>query len=240
MLYAQLEEEHGLARRALDIYARACKSCPAEDRFDMYNVYIAKTADFFGLTRTREIYTEAINTLTDEKVKDMCLLFARKEKILGEIDRARAIYVHASQFCNPAKEKDFWEQWKRFEVQHGNEDTFREMLRVKRSVEAQYTQVHFNTADIVAENTADLLPEQDPMQQAESQVQADRKRKAEEADEVGKRPRLGASAVDKKEMLAEFQASKTFKGARKGYVFKLGAQGVGYYKDLTMEELDAA
>ena len=43
----------------------------------------------------------------------MCLLFARKEKILGEIDRARAIYVHASQFCNPAKEKDFWEQWKR-------------------------------------------------------------------------------------------------------------------------------
>merc|ERR1719426_532210 len=238
MLYAQLEENHGLARRALDIYNRACKACPEENRFDMYNIYIAKTAEFFGLTRTREIYTEAINGgMGEDRMKDMCLLFARKEKILGEIDRARAIYTHASQFCNPAKEKDFWEDWKRFEVQHGNEDTFREMLRVKRSVEAQYSQVHFNTADIVQENTEALIPE-DPMAAAESQVTADRKRKAEV--ESGKKPRLGASAVDKKEMLAEYMPSKTFTGARPGFVFKLGAQGVGYYKDLNEKELDAA
>ena len=32
--------------------------------------------------------------------------------------------------------------WHDFEVQHGNEDTFREMLRIKRSVQAQFnTQV---------------------------------------------------------------------------------------------------
>jgi pre-mRNA-splicing factor SYF1 len=213
MLYAKLEEEHGLARRALDIYKRACKVVAEEDRFEMYNIYISKTAEFFGLTRTREIYEEAINVLPEARVKDMCILFARKEKILGEIDRARGIYVHCSQFCNPAKETDFWNDWKKFEVQHGNEDTFREMLRVKRSVEAQFSQVHFNTADIVQENTEALIPE-DPMALAESQVTADRKRKAEV--ESGKKPRLGASAVDKKEMLAEFQPSKTFAGARPG------------------------
>jgi len=242
MLYAQLEENHGLARRALDIYNRACKACPEENRFDMYNIYIAKTAEFFGLTRTREIYTEAINGgMGEDKIKDMCLLFARKEKILGEIDRARAIYTHASQFCNPAKEKDFWEDWKRFEVQHGNEDTFREMLRVKRSVEAQYTQVHFNTADIVADHQMEgLLPPEDPMAAAEEQVAADRKRKADADAAVGKRPKFNASEIEKKEMLADFSASKTFKGARKGYVFKLGAQGLGYYKDMTQEELDKA
>jgi hypothetical protein len=111
------------------------------------------------------------------------------------------------------------------------------MLRVKRSVEAQFSQVHFNTADIVQENTEELIPE-DPMALAESQVANDRKRKAEV--ESGKKPRLGASAVDKKEMLAEFMPSKTFSGARPGFVFKLGAQGLGYYKDLNERELDAA
>ena len=36
----------------------------------------------------------------------------------------------------------FWEVWHDFEVKHGNEDTFREMLRIKRSVQAQFnTQV---------------------------------------------------------------------------------------------------
>lgn len=32
----------------------------------------------------------------------------------------------------------FWQTWHDFEVQHGNEDTFKEMLRIKRSVQAQY------------------------------------------------------------------------------------------------------
>ena len=36
----------------------------------------------------------------------------------------------------------FWKVWHDFEVRHGNEDTFREMLRIKRSVQAQFnTQV---------------------------------------------------------------------------------------------------
>ena len=32
----------------------------------------------------------------------------------------------------------FWKTWHQFEVMHGNADTFREMLRVKRSVAATY------------------------------------------------------------------------------------------------------
>ena len=36
----------------------------------------------------------------------------------------------------------FLQVWKDFEVKHGNEDTLREMLRIKRSVQAVYnTQV---------------------------------------------------------------------------------------------------
>jgi len=36
--------------------------------------------------------------------------------------------------------------------------------------------------------------------------------------------------------LAEFVAAENFTGAKKGYVFKAGTAGVGYYKDTAAEE----
>lgn len=104
----------------------------------MFNFYITKSASNFGLTSTRSIYERAIAALPDSEAKDMCLKFAEMERRLGEIDRARAIYGHASQFCDPRREPGFWQKWESFEVQHGNEDTFKDMLRIKRSVQAQY------------------------------------------------------------------------------------------------------
>ena len=85
----------------------------------------------------------------------MCIKFAEMERRLGEIDRARAIYGHASQFCDPRVEQEFWKKWEAFEVQHGNEDTFKEMLRIKRSVQAQFnTDVNFIASQAVARQAA--------------------------------------------------------------------------------------
>ena len=67
---------------------------------------------------------------------------------VGEIDRARAIYVHAASLSDPRIDEAFWGEWKDFEVQFGNEDTYREMLRIRRSVAASFSQLHFNTAII--------------------------------------------------------------------------------------------
>ena len=59
---------------------------------------------------------------------------------------------------------DFWQTWKEFEVKHGNEDTLREMLRVKRSVQAVYnTQVNMMASAMMKETGAvgtvsDLAP----------------------------------------------------------------------------------
>merc|ERR1719160_1917497 len=94
--------------------------------------------------------------------------------MLGEVDRARSIYTHASQFCDPRKEEDFWNAWRGFEVQHGNEDTFRDMLRIKRSVQALFAQVHFNATDIAAETGPEVL---DPMAAAEEQLKSEEDRK---------------------------------------------------------------
>src|SRR6478735_1644992 len=151
LMYGNLEEERGLARHAMRIYERATRAVADEDRADMFNFYITKSASNFGLPSTRPIYERAIATLPDAEARDMCLKFADMEKRLGEIDRARAIYGHASQFCDPRTSPEFWKKWESFEVQHGNEDTYKEMLRIKRSVQAQYnTDVNFIASQALA------------------------------------------------------------------------------------------
>ena len=151
LMYGSLEEERGLARHAMRIYERATRAVSNEDQFEMFNFYITKSASNFGLTSTRPIYERAIAALPDREAKDMCLKFAEMERRLGEIDRARAIYGHASQFCDPRTTPTFWQKWESFEVQHGNEDTFKEMLRIKRSVQAQYnTDVNFIASQALA------------------------------------------------------------------------------------------
>ena len=147
-LYAKLEEEHGLAKHAMSIYERATESVQSSDVFNVYNVYIRKATEMFGLTYTRSIYERAIERLSDDQARQMCIRFADLERKLGEIDRARAIYTHCSSFCDPRTNdgEAFWRLWKEFELKHGNEDTIREMLRIKRSVEATYnTQVNLSS-----------------------------------------------------------------------------------------------
>lgn len=239
MLYARLEEEHGLARHALSIYNRATKAVEEKDMYEMYMILLRKTAELFGQTRTREIYDQAIENLPQEKIKDCCMRYSKMETMLGEVDRARAIYTHASQFCDPRREEEFWKIWRGFEVQHGNEDTFRDMLRIKRSVQATFTQVHFNSTDIAAEGGEDVL---DPMQAAEEKLKTEEERKRG-GDPLGgeaKRQRVTADAgTARKELMGQFDPAETFKGVRKGFIFKLGVKGLGYYEDASVAEMEA-
>ncbi|CAO1624930.1 unnamed protein product [Sympodiomycopsis kandeliae] len=136
--YGQFEETYGLARRALEVYKRATQAVDIHDRFEMFTFYIAKTASNFGLAATRPVYESAISSLPDSSAATMCLRFARLETKLGEIDRGRGIYRYASQFCDPRVHVSFWKEWNSFEIEHGTEETFREMLRIKRSVQALF------------------------------------------------------------------------------------------------------
>ncbi|RZF38032.1 hypothetical protein LSTR_LSTR006431 [Laodelphax striatellus] len=165
LLYAKLEEEHGLARHAMAVYERATSAVLPEEMFDLFNIYIKKAAEIYGVPKTRQIYEKAIEVLNEDNTREMCLRFAEMETKLGEIDRARAIYGHCSQICDPRVTSEFWQTWKEFEVRHGNEDTMREMLRIKRSVQATYnTQVNMMSAQMlsaasnVSGTVADLAP----------------------------------------------------------------------------------
>merc|ERR1719510_2762733 len=177
LLYAKLEEQHGLARHAMAVYDRAVDAVEKSERFAVFNIYLRKGAEIYGVTRTRQIYEKAIELLEDREARTMSQRFAELETKLGEIDRARAIYSHCSQMSDPRSAPEFWQAWKDFEVKHGNEETLREMLRIKRSVQHTYnTQVNMMSAQMLSgaiqKTTTQEVIKQDEMKLLEEKAEA--------------------------------------------------------------------
>ena len=148
--YALAEESYGTVRHALSVYERATKIVPTANRLDSYRLYIQKIVAAYGLERTRSVYESAIAILDDNSCRMLCIEFAETEKRLGDLDRARTIFQHGCQFANPKREPDYWIKWKSFEESHGNEETFRDMLRLKRTIDTKYAQINYAALDALA------------------------------------------------------------------------------------------
>ena len=160
LLNGEFEEQHGLTRRALGVYKAMCQKVPDAEKFTAYQLYIAKTTKYLGLIATRDVYQEAIATLQDDQATaKLCLDFAKMESSLQEVDRARGILTYGAQMADPRRNPEYWTAWHDFEVSHGNEETFREMLRIKRSVQASFSTVNYNAID-VGSSLDNLDPEQ--------------------------------------------------------------------------------
>lgn len=158
-------------------------------------------------------------------------------------------YFFTARNIDPRRERDFWTKWRFFEVQHGNEDTFRDMLRVRRSIDAQYAQVHFNAELVAQKEVRGKKVELDPMAQAERIIkEKEEENESENNNNKGKEKNLDKDedgfrkVVDRDTLLkrlgttteeenCNFEPCGSFQGQRIGYVFKLGVQGLGYYED---------
>ena len=51
--FAALEENHGLARTAMEVYDRAVRTLPEPERLAVYELYLAKASEFFGIGKAR-------------------------------------------------------------------------------------------------------------------------------------------------------------------------------------------
>lgn len=151
--YAKVEEQFGLQRHAMAVYDRATRAVLEGQKVDMYRLYIKKIEVFFGVTKARPVYERAVKELQEDAIRAMCMEYADMERKLGEIDRARLILQHGAHIADPRKEAGYWRFWKEFEEMHGNEDTFRDMLRVQRSVESAFSQVNYLAAEMIAGET---------------------------------------------------------------------------------------
>ncbi|KAI5307578.1 pre-mRNA-splicing factor syf1, partial [Ascosphaera atra] len=84
---------------------------------------------------------------------------------------------------------EFWQKWEQFEVQHGNEDTFKEMLRIKRSTQAKFnTDVNFIASQAIARS-------QQLQSQAQDVVEASQGGSDERADAMAALERQARAPV---------------------------------------------
>eukprot|EP01006_Ploeotia_vitrea_P050012 TRINITY_DN67400_c3_g1_i1.p1 TRINITY_DN67400_c3_g1~~TRINITY_DN67400_c3_g1_i1.p1 ORF type:complete len:893 (+),score=143.01 TRINITY_DN67400_c3_g1_i1:111-2789(+) len=165
LMYAKAEESYGLTKRAMDVYNRATDAVVESQKIEIYRRYIAQAGNYFGITSTREIYEKAIESLPNKFVPEMTEKWAEMELKLGEVDRARALYLYTAQLVNPDKpgfHTNFWANWKKFEVEHGNEETFKEMLRTKRSVQATYNTSGFTPMESGSTDEKKEEPKEEP------------------------------------------------------------------------------
>jgi hypothetical protein len=49
--YAALEEQHGLARHAMEVYERAIPAVPKGERMSVVELYVSRATDFFGVAK---------------------------------------------------------------------------------------------------------------------------------------------------------------------------------------------
>lgn len=83
---------------------------PEEERYEAFNIYIAKVSKLLGITKTRAIFQSALQKLNEKQTIEMGRKYADIETKMGEIERARAIYVYISQFTDPKDDrKKLWE-----------------------------------------------------------------------------------------------------------------------------------
>jgi pre-mRNA-splicing factor SYF1 len=112
---------------------------PEEQKYECYNIYIAKIAHLLGVTKTRAVFEAALRNLSEDKIILMAIKYAELEKNLNEIERARQIFSYASQFTDPREDYDgLWKTWEELELAEGNKDNYEQYLRVKRSVINKY------------------------------------------------------------------------------------------------------
>lgn len=140
--YAFFEEENGTIFNCLDILSNGLKKLTSNDKIECYTILINKSYKFNGVDEARKVFTEALDSIDYNFVTPLGIKFALFEKKLGEISRARAIFYFLSQFNNPNSEEAlemFWNPWEEFELMHGSEESYLEVVRTKKNVSYKFT-----------------------------------------------------------------------------------------------------
>ena len=229
--YLKFEVRNGFSSDCITACRKASEAVPLGKKEGFFWLAMEEAMNAQGALSVRKILQEGVDKLTEVAIKDgsadrlvidLCLEYARVEAGVGQIERARRLMEHAAQFVNPSKAElaFFWDVWKNFEIEHGSQDTFKEMRRVQRAVAVQYSEKHFNTLDVGLEPSREV-----PIETAVS-VEAPAVPAA--GIDLSK---LKQMALSRKQPEEDFIAADQFEGSKPGYAFKAGKKGLGYYRD---------
>ena len=55
----------------MEVYDRAVRTVPSAQRLAVYNLYLARASEFFGIAKVREVYETAIEAQGDSQLSDV-------------------------------------------------------------------------------------------------------------------------------------------------------------------------
>ncbi|CCD22567.1 mRNA splicing protein SYF1 NDAI_0A04100 [Naumovozyma dairenensis CBS 421] len=141
ILYSKYEaEKNGLIKKSVDILLDGAKNngegrTYLNSRLTLWDMCISEAESNFGISVARELYEQAITALPNSKVIPYILKFAHLEAKSKEVTRAREIMEYGAKLLPPVENTDLWEHWDKFELEYGNKETYKNMLRLKRQLE---------------------------------------------------------------------------------------------------------
>lgn len=161
--YAEFEQRNGLVSKAVRIlrqsiialtraydeknaYSRTELNQISDDKYDLYVKILDMIAHYLkDIDMCREEFVNAVEDqhLTTPNTLDLCLRFIKFETTNLELTRARALFRYAGGLGNPQHHmmKTTWRAWEEFELEHGTEDTYKQMLKFKREVAKEFAEI---------------------------------------------------------------------------------------------------
>lgn len=156
LLYSQFEQDNGSIMKSIKILESATKrssdylsttkpdmEATVNAKFEIYKILLFKVEkvlkDFIKL---RETYSTILNDkqITLNQLIEITSKFIQFESDQGQLVRVRTLFKFISKLGNPEAEKfkKIWSDWENFELKHGDESSFKDMLRFKRSIKVEF------------------------------------------------------------------------------------------------------
>lgn len=158
VLYSQYEHDKGSPTKAVTVletgikqvtewvgahYRRASgdeqkKALAAKFRF--YQLAFSKLRQLNDKDKLRQVYSTALDDkqLNLKQVVDATLSFIEFETGESQLARVRSLFKYVTNLASPEELASVWAKWESFELDHGSESTFKDMLRFKLRVAAEH------------------------------------------------------------------------------------------------------
>lgn len=123
-----------------------------DDKYDYTMKILEKVSKLKDHQLMRSAYQKAAEDphFSMPQILSIGLQFAEFEKTQKEIVRARSLFKHFALLGNPESHlfADVWASWEKFEAEHGNEELFSNMLRIKRQLAREHAELEQDKTEV--------------------------------------------------------------------------------------------
>lgn len=141
--FEEMENQGKPTRQSIRVLLDGARSL--DDKFmaskiKLWQLSLDKTNNLLGPEACRPIYEECAEKITpDSKCVEYIIKFASLEEDLKEWKRVRELLQYGANLIAPVHNGSLWTFWEQFELQHGDKDTYKQMLTLRKHLEDTMT-----------------------------------------------------------------------------------------------------